>query len=105
MVVDTLSRRLAILVAISTEVIGFERLKDDYETCLYFRDIYTALRDGLFREQDDYFLQNRFLFRANKLCVPQTSMRDFIVWEVHAGGLPGHFGKNKTIAQVEEQFY
>ena len=37
--------------------------------------------------------------------VPQTSVQDFIVWEVHAGGLASHFEKNKTIAQVEEQFY
>ena len=104
-VADALSRSLTILVAVSTEVLGFDILKDDYETCPDFGEIYIGLRDGLFREQDDYFLQNEFLFRANRLCVPQTSVRDFIVREIHAGGLAGHFGKNKTIMQVEEQFY
>ena len=49
-VADALSRRLAILVDVSTEVLGFERLKDDYETFPDFGDVYTALRDGLFRE-------------------------------------------------------
>ena len=72
-IINALSLRLAILVTINTEVIGFdgfERLKDDYQACLDFGDIFTALRDDLFREQDDYFLQNGFLFRANRLCVP-----------------------------------
>ena len=49
-VVNALSHRLAILVAISIEVIEFERLKDDYEICPDFGDIYTTHHDGLFRE-------------------------------------------------------
>ncbi|PKA48314.1 hypothetical protein AXF42_Ash021549 [Apostasia shenzhenica] len=28
-----------------------------------------------------------------------------MVWELHAGGLAGHFGRNKTIEAVESQFY
>ena len=32
-------------------------------------------------------------------------MRDFLVWEIRAGGLAGHFGNNKTIEEVERQFY
>uniref|UniRef100_A0A2N9EPA1 Chromo domain-containing protein n=1 Tax=Fagus sylvatica TaxID=28930 RepID=A0A2N9EPA1_FAGSY len=42
---------------------------------------------------------------ANKLCIPRTSVRDFLVWELHAGGLAGHFGRDKTIEEVERQFY
>ena len=32
-------------------------------------------------------------------------MRDFLVWEIHAGGLAGHFDEDKTIEEVERQFY
>ena len=32
-------------------------------------------------------------------------MRDFLVWEIHAGGLVGHFGRDKTIEESERQFY
>ena len=33
-------------------------------------------------------------------------MRDFLVWEIHAGDLAGHFfGRDKTIEEVERQFY
>ena len=41
----------------------------------------------------------------NKLCIPHTSVRDFIIWELHAGGLSGHFGRDKTIKFVETQFF
>ena len=32
-------------------------------------------------------------------------MRDFLVWEIHAGGLVGHFRRDKTIEEMERQFY
>ena len=32
-------------------------------------------------------------------------MRDFLVWEIHGVGLVGHFGQDKTIEEVERQFY
>ena len=33
------------------------------------------------------------------------SLRDCLVWELHAGGLAGHFGREKTIVEVESLFY
>lgn len=38
-------------------------------------------------------------------CIPRTSIREFLIWETHAGGLAGHFGRNKTILAVEDQFF
>ena len=32
-----------------------------------------------------------FLFRANKLCVPESSVRLLLLQESHSGGLMGHF--------------
>ena len=32
-------------------------------------------------------------------------MRDFLVWEIYVGGLASHFGRDKTIEEVECQFY
>lgn len=50
-------------------------------------------------------LQDGYLFQGTHLCIPHTSVRDFIVWEMHAGGMAGHFGRDKTIALVEDHFY
>ncbi|XP_057485167.1 uncharacterized protein LOC130771560, partial [Actinidia eriantha] len=46
-----------------------------------------------------------FLFRENKLCVPNCSMRDLLLRESHGGGLMGHFGIAKTLAILQEHFY
>lgn len=32
-------------------------------------------------------------------------MRNFIVWKIYAGGLAGDFGRDKTIEEIECQFY
>ena len=55
--------------------------------------------------RDNFFLQDGYLFKANKLCIPRTSVRDFIVWELHTGGMSCHFGRDKTIVVVEESFF
>ena len=57
------------------------------------------------REMYGFLLQDGYLFRFRKLCIPRTSLRDFLSWELHAGGLAGHFGQNKTIEAVEHRFY
>ena len=41
-VVDMLSRRVMILVAMSTKVTGFERLREKYESCTDFGEIYRS---------------------------------------------------------------
>lgn len=52
----------------------------------------------------DFVIREGSLFRATKLCIPRTSLRDFLVWEMHAGGLAGHYGRDFTIALVEDRF-
>ena len=32
-------------------------------------------------------------------------MREFLIWELHAGGIAGHFGHNKIIEAVAHRFY
>ena len=41
-------------------------------------------------------MHDGFLFRANKLCFPDSSVRPLLFHESHAGGLMGHFGREKT---------
>jgi preprotein translocase subunit SecG len=41
-------------------------------------------------------MNDGFLLRANKLCVPNSSVRLLLLQESHGGGLTGHFGQKKT---------
>jgi hypothetical protein len=71
---DALNRRVILLFVMSVEVIGFERLKEKYESCLEFRD---SNENNCF--VDGYHLYKGYLFRDNKLCIPKTSMLKFFI--------------------------
>uniref|UniRef100_A0A7N2LQA1 Uncharacterized protein n=1 Tax=Quercus lobata TaxID=97700 RepID=A0A7N2LQA1_QUELO len=104
---DALSRRVSLLSIMSVKVTRFEQLKDDYKSCPDFGDLYTSLSNAPRPILDDYSLQDGYLFKANKLCIPRSSVRDFLVWEIHAGGLEGlprTFRKHDSILVVVDRF-
>ena len=89
----------------SVKVTGFEGLKNDSKSCPDFVELYTSLSNASRPILDDYTLQDGYLFKAKKLCIPWSLVTYFLVWEIHAGGLVGHFGRDKTSEEVERQFY
>lgn len=99
---DALSRVIYMLHTMEVKVVGFERLKNDYLTCKDFQDIYVDLSAGQHQNHSNFSLQDGYLFKSNHLCLPSTSVRDQIIWELHSRG---HFGRDKTIAMMEERFY
>ena len=86
------------------EVVGFEKIKDEYSECPDFGTIYADLSNNT-GKHEEYILQEGYLFKGTRLCVPQTSHRDFLIWELHAGGLAGHFRVHKTTKIVEGLFF
>ena len=114
---DALSQLTVTLHRMSAHVIGFDRLKNEYSTCSDFGIIYDEVSNGNRHEYVDFLVQNGYLFKVDflvkngylfkvtKLCIPQTSFRDLLIWEMHVGGLAGHFERDKTIALVEDRFY
>ena len=100
---DALSKRVTLLSTSHVEVTGFERIKEEYNDCPDFGNIHTNLTPH--RRLREYILQEGYLFKGDKLCIPRTSVRDFLIWELHTGGLAGHFRVHKIITLVEEQFF
>ena len=77
--VDALNRRLTILTILSNQVVRFEKIKTEYESCPDFQEIFTLLNSGTTREIDGFLVQDGYLFRFRKLCIPRTSVREFLV--------------------------
>ncbi|KAM2088669.1 hypothetical protein ACFX1T_032717 [Malus domestica] len=102
---DALSRVATILHTMTVEVTGFDRIKAEYSSCPDFGIIFHEVSNGNRREYVDFITRDGFLFRKTQLCIPRTSLREFLIWELHGGGLAGHFGKDKTIALMEDRFY
>jgi hypothetical protein len=99
---DALSRKYMLLNSLSTNVIGFEVLKDNYKDDPDFGELFDKCSNHAVGE---YHILDGWLFKNNRLCVPKTSVRESLIKEMHEGGLAGHFGVEKTIAMVLGYFY
>jgi hypothetical protein len=71
-ITDALSRRYTMLSQLDHKIFGLESLKELYATDVHFKDAYENCREG--RTWNKYVLQDSFLYRANKLCVPASSV-------------------------------
>ncbi|KAG7572507.1 Integrase catalytic core [Arabidopsis suecica] len=101
-VADALSRRYALIATMEAKVMGFEHIKEMYKDDPELGECYKDHGEGLYKA---FYLQDGFLFKDKRLCIPQGSMRDLILSEAHGGGLMGHFGVDKTLAVVMEHFF
>ena len=102
---DALSRKNHLLSIISPQIIGLDKIKEIYDSCKDFKNIYTEVLNGNSPNHSDFQIHDGYLFKDNRLCIPSTSIRDFLIWEIHQGGLAGHFGRDKTIADVKNRFF
>ena len=64
-----------------------------------------AIPKSLRNSNDKFFRHDGFLFKENKLCVPNCSLRELLVRKAHGVGLMGHFGITKTLDVLHEHFY
>jgi hypothetical protein len=93
-IVDALSRRYTMLSQLYHKFFGLESIKELYAINFDFKDAYENCREG--KTWNKYVLHDGLLYRANKLCVPASSVHLLFLQEAHGGGLMGHFGVKKT---------
>jgi hypothetical protein len=74
-VVDALSRRHLIVQENQVQVLGFEYLRDLYETDNDFQNAYRACKNPVEVDRElwtEYMLQDGLLFKNSKLCIPNV---------------------------------
>ncbi|GJX21999.1 RNA-directed DNA polymerase [Tanacetum coccineum] len=101
-VADALSRRHSLITTMQIRVQGFDSFRGLYCDDPDFREIWSKCDNGTFQQ---FSKLDGYLFKGARLCIPLCSLREVIILEGHAGGLVGHFGRDKTLALLCEQFY
>lgn len=100
-VADVLSRRHALVATLSVFVPGFESFADLYETDSFFAAIW---RDLALNKRYDFSLVDGFIFKDNRLCVPESSLRLQIIKELHGEG-ERHIGRDRTLKLVTDSYF
>ncbi|XP_052725950.1 uncharacterized protein LOC128194403 [Vigna angularis] len=101
-VADALSRRHALLVTLGSQILGFDDIKQLYESDPTFASTYASC---LKKPLDGFYISEGYLFNKGKLCIPQGSIRKLLIKESHGGGLMGHHGVDKTLHTLKSKFY
>ena len=68
-----------------------------------FKDVLQNCKEG--RTWNKFVISDGFVFRANKLSIPASSIRLLLLQEAHGGGLMGHFGAKKMEDVLATHFF
>jgi hypothetical protein len=102
-VVDALSRRCPFVTQLGAKVFDLESIKILYSSDHDFKHTFSMCINGM--GWDKFYMNDGFLFRANKLCIPACSIPNVLLQESHASGLAGHFGVQKTLDMLGDHFF
>jgi hypothetical protein len=100
---DALSRRYALLTQLDYKIFGLETIKDQYVHDANFKDVLLHCKDG--KTWNKFIFNDGFVFQANKLCIPASSIHLLLLKESHGGGLMGHFGVKKMEDILATHFF
>jgi hypothetical protein len=78
-------------------------LGDIYVHDADFKDVLLHCQYG--KTWNKFIFNDGFVFRANKLCIPASSIRLLLLQEAHGGGLMGHIGVKKTEDILAAHFF
>ena len=72
-IADALSRRYTLLNKLDYKIFGLETIKDLYANDPDFKEVLVHCKDG--KGWNKFIVSDGFVFRANKLCIPASSVR------------------------------
>ena len=75
-VIDALSRSYALVSTLNAKLLGFEYVKELYANDVDFASVYGACEKVAFGK---FYRLDGYLFRGNRLCVPNSFMHEFLV--------------------------
>ena len=111
---DALSHRQHTLQISQAAITRFDRLPLIYKDCPNLREAWQASQltnsppvlpcSGATPPRNAYRAKARFLFYCERLCILAGSTHDFLVWELHGGGLAGYFDITKTLQALEARY-
>lgn len=98
-VADALSRKVQCLSMMKVVVVGFDNIPELYPADPYFSKIYEAAQN---KQSVDYTINDGFLFKGVRLCIPECSVRELIIKEIHS---EGHRGRDKSVQLLLQQYF
>ena len=88
-VADALSRKNTLLLTrLEFHVLGLDEIKDLYPIDPFFGPIFAKC--SIERGFDDFYLHKGFLFKANKICIPESSLRKLLVLKITTSSKTSH---------------
>jgi len=91
-----------LLFQLHSFVLGFEHLKSFYASDEDFRAFYLTYH---MRPKEDLFIQDGYLFKGTRLCIPLGGLHELLIWEARGGSLADHLEEKKTLIKLREHYY
>ncbi|XP_027941093.1 uncharacterized protein LOC114194886 [Vigna unguiculata] len=101
-VADALSRRHTLFSKLGAQILGFDHISKMYNQDSEFSSTYAECME---RPQGGFYVNEGYLFKEGKICIPQGSQRKLLIQETHEGGLMGHFGVEKVLLSIQELLF
>jgi hypothetical protein len=102
-IVEVLSRRYTLLTQLDYKIFGLNEIKEQYVHDHEFKDVLLHCKDG--KAWSKFTINDGFVFRPNKLCIPASSVHLLLLQETRDGGLMRHFGAKKTNDMLVDHFF
>jgi hypothetical protein len=71
-IADALSRRYTLLTQLDCKIFGLDTIKTQYVNDADFKDVFLRCKDG--KAWNKFVVNDGFVFQANKLCIPASSV-------------------------------